>query len=128
MRSRLYALSFVDHSSYSNFHATGFRKIDNYQASFTTFVSATLWVHFCAQDLQDLSIIETILFKKDFVLSILVWIFVADFFLNVSPSRVLHGFTYSFVDNVREGVILNALKAPVLLRLFMHFLPIPWIN
>ena len=30
MRSRLYALSLVDHSSYSNFHATAsFRKIDN---------------------------------------------------------------------------------------------------
>ena len=53
MRSRLYALSFVDHSSYSNFHATGsFRKIDNYQASFTTFVSATLWAGKLNQDLS----------------------------------------------------------------------------
>ena len=80
-----------------------FERLTNYQASFTTFVSATFWVHFCAQDLQDLSIIETILFKKDFVLSILVWIFAADFFLNVSPSRVLHGFTYSFVGNYEKA-------------------------
>ena len=51
MRSRLYALPFVDHSSYSNVHATGsFRKIDNYQASFTTFVSATSWAEKLNQD------------------------------------------------------------------------------
>ena len=54
MRPRIYPSSFVDHSSYSNFHAIGsFRKIDNYQASFTTCVSATL----CAEKLnQDLSL------------------------------------------------------------------------
>ena len=35
MRSRLYALSFVDHSSYSNFHATAsFRKIDKLSSIF----------------------------------------------------------------------------------------------
>ena len=52
MRSRLYASSFVDHSL-SNFHAIGsFRKIDNYQASFTTCVSATLWAEKLNQDLS----------------------------------------------------------------------------
>ena len=43
----------MDHSSYSNVHATGsFRKIDNYQASFTTFVSATSWAEKLNQDLS----------------------------------------------------------------------------
>ena len=71
MRSRLYALSFVDHSSYWDFHATGsFRKIDNYQASFTTFVSAILWAEKLNQDLT-VSLLGTFLCSRSASLNIL---------------------------------------------------------
>ena len=79
MRCRLYASSFVDHSSYSNFHGTAsLQRIDELSSIFCDIRLSDLvskeakprpvriispYIHFCAQDLQGLNILETILFK-----------------------------------------------------------------
>ena len=127
MRSRLYASSFVGHSSYSNFHATAsFRKIDKLSRIFYTFVSATLWaeklnqylsVHLLGTFLCSRSA-RTILTKSFFLSK--PWLFAADLFVDMSPR-----FVYFLVGKAREGAILNALKAPALLVLSI---PTPWIK